>query len=203
VFLEELKVPRPSQISERRRQLLPIVTQAFAELGYRRTTTAELSKRCQVQENILYRLWTDKKAMFVATIEYIYETAEASWKDLLAADSSRQSAAERLLEYEAKHYGEDGLYRIVFAGLSELDDPQVSAAMSRMYKRYWDFIRKQISVHRGQRTPELPEAELAAWALVGLGTVANIGQELGLISSRRRKKLIAQIGKTLLDGALK
>ena len=63
-------MPRPSQSNEKRRQLLPVVARTFAELGYRRVTTAELAKRCNVRENILYRLWPDKKAMFVAAIDY-------------------------------------------------------------------------------------------------------------------------------------
>ncbi len=64
---------RPNQADSRRKELMPIVTGAFSELGYRRTTTAELAKRCGVRENILYRLWPDKKAMFVASIEYVYK----------------------------------------------------------------------------------------------------------------------------------
>ena len=49
-------MPRPSKADERRRELLPLVAEAFSELGYRRATTAELAARCGVQENILYRL---------------------------------------------------------------------------------------------------------------------------------------------------
>ena len=57
-------MPRPSRIDEQRKRLLPIVCQVFSELGYYRTTTAELAGQCKVRENILYRLWRDKKAMF-------------------------------------------------------------------------------------------------------------------------------------------
>ena len=56
-------MPRVSRLAEKRRELLPIVARAFADLGYRRTTTAALAGSCGVQENILYRLWPDKKAM--------------------------------------------------------------------------------------------------------------------------------------------
>ena len=52
-------MPRPNQSDQRRRELLPVVTDAFAELGYRRTSTAELAERCNVRVNILYRLWPD------------------------------------------------------------------------------------------------------------------------------------------------
>jgi AcrR family transcriptional regulator len=78
-------MPRPSQISRKRQELLPIVARAFAELGYRRATTAELARRCGVPQNILYRIWPDKKAMFIAAIDYVYELSAATWQRLLDA----------------------------------------------------------------------------------------------------------------------
>lgn len=192
---------RPNQTQERRRELLPIVARTFAELGYRRTTTAELARRCGVQENILYRLWPDKKAMFIAAIGYVYEVSVTIWDKLLAEGDGEQTAAERLLAYESEHHGEFGYYRIVFAGLSETDDPEVRAALADMYQRYQRFVRRQVAAHRDARnTPELPDAALAAWAVVGLGMVANIARELGLVSDGQRRRLFAKVGQTLLEG---
>ena len=75
---------RPSQIDEQRKRLLPLVCQVFSELGYHRTTTAELAQRCGVRENILYRLWRDKKAMFLAAITDIFQTRSEQWAEILA-----------------------------------------------------------------------------------------------------------------------
>jgi len=85
---------RPSQITEKRREMLPIVARVFAELGYRRTTTAELAQRCGVQENILYRLWPDKKAMFIAAIGYVYDLSVGIWNRLLTEKDGVQTVAE-------------------------------------------------------------------------------------------------------------
>ena len=178
-----------------------MVAQAFAELGYRRTTTAELARRCGVRENILYRLWPDKKAMFVASIEYVYQRLSKTWAELLRDQNAPGSPAERLLEYESRHRGDLGLYRIVFAGLSETDDPEIREALQQMYGRFHRFIRRQVAAHRDGRTNgSLPGAELSAWAIVGLGTVANIGRELGLLTGSRQRRLIADVGKLLLEG---
>jgi AcrR family transcriptional regulator len=196
-------MPRANQTREKRRELIPIVARAFAELGYRRTTTAELARRCGVRENILYRLWPDKKAMFIGAIGYVYESSVAIWARVLAEDDGQQTAAERLLAYEAEHYGEFGHYRIIFAGLSETDDPEIRAALADMYQRYQRFLREQIGAHRAQRpdaTP--PDLVLAAWAVVGLGTVASIGRELGLLGDRQRRRLIADVGRMLLEGSV-
>jgi AcrR family transcriptional regulator len=145
---------------------------------------------------VLYRLWPDKKAMFIAAIEHVYDASRTAWEGLLAA-SDRHSAAERLLAHEASHHGEWGLYRLVFAGLSELDDDQVREALRRMYLRYHEFIVRRLDEHRGAGGGGAP-AELAAWALIGMGTVTSIGRELGLLGPAHRKGLWHGVGPLLL-----
>lgn len=193
-FSRRNHTPRPNRSEERRQELLPKIALAFAKLGYRRTTTAALARRCGVQEVILYRLWPDKKAVFIAVIEYVYEASRVIWEDLLSADD-RRTAAERLLAFEASHHGEAGLYRIVFAGLSETDDPEVRAALGRMYSRYHEFIVRRLEEHRGDGggAPH----DLVAWALIGMGTIGSIGRELGLLSAADRRRLWERIGPLL------
>lgn len=195
-------MPRPNQTQQKRRDLLPIVARAFAELGYRRVTTAELAARCDVRENILYRLWPDKKAMFIAAIEYVYDMSAATWGRLLAESGSTNGAAARLLDYESHHHGEFGHYRIIFAGLSETDDPDIRKALRHVYGQFHTFVRAQIEGNRrAGKAGKHPDPALAAWAFVGLGTVANICRELGLLSDRDRKALMADIGQLMLQGA--
>ena len=192
---------RPNQSAQRREELLPVIARAFADLGYRRATTAELAGRCKVQENILYRLWPDKKSMFIAVIDHVYENSVHFWKQVLEEAEGARSGAEKILDYESRHHGELGLYRIVFAGLSETDDPDIQAALRRMYGRFHRFLKRQISDHRQDRPKRgRPEADLCAWAAVGLGTAANISNELGLLSDRRRRRLIRDVGRLLIEG---
>ena len=192
---------RPNKTAERRKELLPIVAQAFAAYGYRRTTTAELAKRCGVRENVLYRLWADKKSMFVAAIEYVYQQSAEVWAKLIRDDGTDVSPAERVLAYEARHYGETGLYRLIYAGLSETDDPDIRTALRHMYSRFHRFVRAQVVDHRGGGNASADsQIDLAAWAIVGLGSVVNVGRELGLMGDRRRAKLFMEMGRLLLDG---
>ena len=100
-----------------------MLAKAFAELGYRRATTSALAKRCGLRENQLYRLWPNKKAMFLASIDYLYGFTAAKWQKLLS-QASDTSPAERILNWEGEHRGETGLHRITFAGLNEADDPR-------------------------------------------------------------------------------
>ena len=192
---------RPNLTDKRRKELVPIVASTFAELGYRRATTAELARRCKVRENILYRLWADKKAMFIAAIDYVYDMSAQTWRKVLEEGDQETSVAERLLEYESKHYGESGLHRIIHAGLSETDDPDVRVALRAMYARFHRFIRGRVAEHRdGKAETATPDAMLSAWAIVGLGNVSNISRELGLLTDRGRRRLFSEAGRVLLNG---
>ncbi|MHC5114948.1 MAG: TetR/AcrR family transcriptional regulator [Planctomycetota bacterium] len=193
-------MPRPNRTNEQRKELIPVVARVFAELGYRRATTAELARRCGVQENILYRLWPNKKAMFVASIEHIYDRSTGFWEKVLTADGDDgRTAAERLLDYEAEYQGEHGISRIVFTGLAEADDPDVRSALARMYSRYLAFISRRLIEHRGDGAAPT-EVETHAWAVIGLGMIAEIARVLELLPDADRRRLWKQAGGLLLEG---
>jgi len=136
--------------------------------------------------------------MFIAAIEYVYDLSATIWGKLLAEDDGDGDAATRLLEYESSHHGEFGLYRIIHAGLSEIDHPDVRAALAEMYQRYHRFISRQVAARPGSTTAPEARANMVAWAVIGLGTVANIGRELGLLNDSARQKLLLGMGNVLL-----
>lgn len=69
-----------------------------------------------------------------------------------------------------------------------------------MYRRYHRFIERELAAHRAAAGGTGgPHPSLAAWAVVGLGTVSNIARELGLLGEPRRRRLFASIGRLLLD----
>ncbi|MHB1033040.1 MAG: TetR/AcrR family transcriptional regulator [Pirellulales bacterium] len=196
-------MPRPNQTDQQRKKLLPIVCQVFSELGYRRATTAELAARCGVRENILYRLWPDKKAIFVAAIDDLFHRRGEVWADLIARQPDPEQATKRLVAYEARHQGEFGFYRVVFTALAETDDPEIRDALVRMYRGFHDLVKRQVEVGRGKGTRKLSAlpADAAAWALIGLATVSNISRLLELLTPRKREQVFAAIAEYLVEGA--
>jgi AcrR family transcriptional regulator len=194
-------VSRTDRSNERRAEFLPIVAGTFAELGYRRTTTAQLAQRCGVQETILYRLWPDKKAMFLAAISHVFDISMKIWAEKTST-AGAASPAEQVLAYETEHHGELGLYRILFAGLNEFDDPEIREALRTSYRSFQSWIEERIVEHR-RRAPSADiypvEADDAAWAAVALGTIINIGRDLDLLNSEDRARLLDRVGRLLLD----
>jgi AcrR family transcriptional regulator len=191
---------RPSQRDQKRVELLPVITEAFTELGYHRATTAELAARCGIQENVLYRLWTDKQEMFIASIDFLRRSRLKMWRAVDGADEAVGSTAERMLENEAQQVGELRLHRLIFAALAETDDPRIRRSVQRMYRQYQSTLTKAIATHRRANDKSLPSAELSAWAAIGLVTVINIMNELSLVSRRDQKQLFSDIAGYLLDG---
>jgi AcrR family transcriptional regulator len=194
-------VARPNQSSEKRAQYLPLIAQCFAEQGYRRATTAQLAEACGVQETILYRLWPGKKQMFLAAIEFVFQRSAGIWQEVLEGARSEESKAQQILQYESRHLGELGLYRIIFAGLSETDDAEIRAALRQMFLHFEQQIEGWVKEHRdGRRRKGVVDASLAAWGLVGLGMVANLSRDLRLFGDQRRRTLLGEVGQLLLEG---
>lgn len=192
---------RPNLSAERRGKFLPVIASSFVERGYRRTTTAELAAACGVQETTLYRLWPGKKAMFLAAIEYVYQLSAGTWEKVLESSVKGESGAERLLRYESQHLGEFGLYRIIFAGLTETDDSEIRSALRLMFRSFHEEISGRIEEHRGQHPRKRGvDSAQAAWAFIGLGMVANLSRDVKLFGEGKRQSLIAEVGALLLEG---
>ena len=196
-------MPRPSQVEHRRKELLPKIAETFSQLGYRQATTALLAARCNVRENILYRLWKDKKAMFVASLDNLFESRRKIWKKLLDDPHGTGSRVERLISCESENRGETPLHRLIFAALGETNDPDIRAAMRRMYRRYYKFLCKEIDQHRGGSQVALDTTKTAL-AIIGVVTATNVLIEFDLAPRRSRRfvsELLSEVSWSLLgDG---
>ena len=79
---------------------------------------------------------------------------------------------------------------------------EIREALARMYDHFQKFIRDQIEQHRAASEAcdgAKVASTSAAWAVIGLGTVANIGRELRLMDDSDRRRLMEQAGRCLLD----
>lgn len=195
-------MPRPNQLDEQRQRLLPIVCRAFSEFGYRRTTTAELARRCEVRENILYRLWPDKKAMYLAAVDSIYAERLTLWDQLATERPDNADISELLLSYEAEHQGESGLHKVLFDALGEAHDPDVREMLVSVYRRFHAALQRHIEESRprsqSKSSSQLP-VEMTVWGLIGLATVSNIIRELDLLPVKEREKMFLSVGNALLS----
>jgi AcrR family transcriptional regulator len=199
---KEQHLPRPQKSEERRRELLPVLAAAFSDLGYRRATTAELAERCQVQENILYRLWPDKKAIFLAALDYLFLRRMEKWQTEIEKASSNESSVIRLVELTSKDLGEHGLYRVIFTALNETEDVDIKSALQRLYRRYHERLVLELGKYRelsGIATAT-EHADLA-WTLIGMVSFMNIVLDLDLMDKKERKRFFSAMTLKLISGS--
>ena len=189
---------RPSKAHERREELLPPIAEAFSELGYRRSTTADLARRCGVQENILYRLWEDKKAMFLAAIEYLFHYRLEQVHRVLKELPEGRDALDALIEDVANNLGKVGLYRIIHAALGELHDAEIRATLAKMYEHYRGLVMKLLADRGdGSAPPGLVTNRDAAWGVMSLVTMMNLASELDLVGPRQRKQIFTRVARVV------
>jgi len=188
---------RPNLLKKRKPELLMLLSRVFADYGYAGTTTAEIARACKLPENVLFRLWPNKKAMFIDAVDSVYENSVRIWKDVLAALPDGADPIEHLLDYESQHIGEFGNFRIVFAGLGNCEDPELKSAVRNLYHKFHKFLVGLFSQYVKPGKNGL-SAEALAWGFIGLGTVINIANDTGLLGPKKRKTVFAKVGRALL-----
>ena len=184
---------------DRKQEYLPKISKCFAENGYRGTTTAKLAQACDVRENVLYRVWPSKKEMYLDCVDHIFEITMQLWSDLKTKDSNEKTWAEKILQYQAEDHGLLKYYRLVFAGLME-NDPEIRKSLKNLYRRFHEFLRETTIDHRKSRdgTADAADAEISAWALMGVGAMVDIQRELRILSKEQRRECFVSTGEKIL-----
>ncbi len=176
---------------EKRKEMLPLVAKAFACLGYRRATTSAIANECGVKEAILYRLWEDKKAMFVASVKYLTDNILEIWERQISKTLQENKPLEVLFDYESTHFAELGHYMIIFSGLNEVDEPDIKKVLQEMYNRIHRYLVDMILSYYGNNKQDVTDfAESTAWRLIGIGTMITIGKHLELFGDSMREKML-------------
>ena len=190
---------RPSTAKKRKKVLLPQIAAAFSELGYRCATTSEIAARCGVQETILYRLWDDKKAMFLAAIDYLFQFRLERVREVLEQIPPGEDALSALAQDLANSLGKMGLYRIIFAALGELHDPEIRQALRDLYQHNHRLVVNLLADRQDLSSPARLKNQDTAWGVLGMITMMNIVIELELLGPRQRKTAFTQVAKALLS----
>ena len=190
----------PRKIEKRRKQFMPRMAEVFIKRGYLGATSAELARHCNVRENVLYRIWPNKKAMFREAIRYIYDVTIENWQQILSQEDGDRTPARRILNHQAANHGKMRLYRIVFAGLM-VDDPEIRADLRDLYREFHRYIVELLREHHQQSECATGlDEQAAAWALIGMGAVVDIQRELGLLEPQERGRLLRQAGDVIIAG---
>lgn len=191
---------------ERKSEFIPILTEAFVELGYARATSAELARRCGVRENELYRIWKSKPMMFLEVVQFIYHATLKDWKAFIDKDrdGTQKSVLEKIIQLQTRDHGRGRFYRIVFSGIVETQDKETRDALRDLYLQFHQTLARYVEEHRIQQIQSHDRenrlsADEVAWMLMGISAITDIQRELDLLPPGKRSGFLKGSAMALLD----
>lgn len=153
---------RLSTAEARRETLLRTAVGAFADRGYFGTTTTEVARRAGISQAYVYRLFPDKKALFVAVVEHCFDRVLTSLER--GAASARGGGPEAVLDAMGASYarliGDRELLLLqLHAQAAAVSDPAVREAVRAGYARLVEYVRNASGA---------PESEVQRFFAVGM-----------------------------------
>lgn len=186
--------------SERRQTQLLAAIDEFARSGYHGTTTAALARAAGVSEAMLYRHFTNKKALFLATVQFVCAQLARAVDSIFAIDAPPGRAVETLFEFfhQLLSFAPNNA-RLIYVVVSELDDPEIGA----IYLEYQHAILDKLeqAFRRWQSEGQLSEQgdpRAAAWVLLGMYQTLGLMHQSGATDAIRpadvRKLVLGYFG---------
>jgi AcrR family transcriptional regulator len=126
---------------ERRADVLRAAVPVFAKGGYHGTSTEEVARAAGISQPYLFRLFPNKKALFLALIEQGFGRVRQAFIDRVG-----DLVGEAAFEAMGEAYGEllrnrdDLMLQMHFYGAC--DDPEVAEATRREFGRLWREVER-------------------------------------------------------------
>lgn len=168
--------------AERREQLLETAVSLFAERGFSGTTTAILAKEAGVTEPIIYRHFPSKKDLFISVIERAGTTTIELWERELETAKDPAQRLRRLIGVNPMTWQKGrGMYRVIVQGLTEIDDPDITAALREHVERLHRFVAGEVELAQSRdQVSKAFSPEITAWLLLHLGIGFGMLEALGM-----------------------
>ena len=167
---------------DRRRQLLEVAAEVFAQRGYRGATTAELANAAGITEPILYRHFDNKLNLFTTLIDEVGSAVIDAWKQALAACKTPTQRFDALIAGNpATHARGRGVYRVIFQAMTEAEgEPEINDAIRSHLERLHRFLTRELAdLQKAGMIRDDEPAASQAWLMmhlaIGYGMVSPLG----------------------------
>jgi AcrR family transcriptional regulator len=167
---------------ERKRQIIETARAVFASQGYAHAGTADLAKAAGVSEPALYRYFSSKKDIFLATLLDTGARLLEIWQNIAY---EVEDPLETLWAIAVRYYdhmdSRAASMKLAFQALCETDDADVREAARDNFMRFADFVAEIVDEGKARGTirPEI-DSRVAAWQFVGSGLTLDLVHLLGL-----------------------
>lgn len=165
----------------RRRQIIESARQVFAGQSYAKVGTADLAKAVGVSEPALYRYFSGKKELFLATLRSTGPRLLEIWQDI-AYDV--EDPIETLWSIGVRYYDHLQSHsvnmKLQFQAVSEADDPEIRQALHENFAAFVHFVVETLDEgkRRGVVRRDI-DSRLVAWQFLGIGLTLDLMHLLG------------------------
>jgi AcrR family transcriptional regulator len=185
-------MPRAKKLpaEDRKRQIIESARDVFAEQSYAKVGTADLAKAAGLSEPALYRYFSGKKELFIATLRSTGPKLLEIWQDIA---SDVEDPLETLWAIGVHYYdhlqSHSGNMKIQFQAVSEADDPEIREALRENFAAFVYFVVETLDEgkRRGIVRQDV-DSELLAWQFLGIGFTLDLVSFLGFSSVVDRSK---------------
>jgi AcrR family transcriptional regulator len=144
---------------ERRHEVLRAAAAAFADGGYKGTTTEDVARLAGISQPYVFRLFSSKKELFIAVVEDCFERTVRAFKE-----AAEGLSGDKALQAMGEAYGQlirDPVSLLVqmHAFTAAAHDPEVRATAQRGMRLVWDTATEASGLG--------PDA-VRAWLAIGM-----------------------------------
>jgi AcrR family transcriptional regulator len=178
----------------RRAHLLETAARVFVEGSYRGTTTAEIARAAGISEPIIYRHFSSKRDLYLATLDYVWEQARTGWEQAVAEASDACAAVEAISKgHVSVRSAKLQLAELWVQALGEAsEDPELRKALRKHMREVHDFLAGL--VRDGQAAGVIVaerDADAEAWIMLAGGILGMVGRRVGLLDDEELQAIRA------------
>ena len=182
-----MSVARPRMAADERRQcVVAAACRVFAKSSYSGATTAEIARECGVTEPVLYRHFSSKRDLYLASLDAAWAHVRKLWEDALARepDPRLQLAAMGRAYVHLQRTGDKiMLSDLWIQALTEAsEDPKIRRYLRDQVREVHDFVADKIT--RAQEAGGIKrdrDPDVEAWIIISLGLLSTIDRRLGTV----------------------
>lgn len=166
---------------KRRRQIIDSARGVFASQSYARVGTADIARAAGISEPGLYRHFTGKKDLFLATIRATGPRLLQIWEEIACDYDDPIETLWAIGVYYYDHLDSHATnMKLQFRAISEADDPEIQEALRDNFEAFVRFVADTLEEGkaRGVVRKEV-DTRMIAWQFLGIGMTLDLMHLLG------------------------
>lgn len=177
--------------ADRRKQIIDSAREVFSAQSYAKVGTADLARAAGVSEPALYRYFSGKKELFLATLRATAPKLLDLWHDIAYdLDDPLETLWTIGVHYYDHLQSHSAGMKLQYQAVSEADDPEIREALRENFAGFVDFVAE--TLEEGQRRGIVRreiDSRLVAWQFLGIGLTLDLMHMLGFTSELDRSKV--------------